>query len=291
MSWSGCGPAIRCRRAGSTTWCGPTWPRPSSTRSSPPRRRCRREREAVWHRRPSLRRRRRVPRVAVLAGVVSVSVAVAAYALVTRPSSKPQNVACFAAADLTAKTAVVGVDARGPVAACAGLWARGFLGATPPPSLQACLLESGVVGVFPEAAGRDVCVDLGLAAASSPAPPSDRHPPGVAAGPVRTIRIVDHTRFFAFRDAVLSRFVGQGCIGRGGGGGDRPGGARPGRARRLDGHHGGRRRRGRVLRRAAVRQPQLPPRDLDRRPRPPSPCRPRGNRRPGDYRVWGSRSQ
>ena len=155
-------------------------------------------------------RRRRVPRVAVLAGAVSLSVAVAAYALVTRPTSKPQNVACFAAADLTANTAVVGVDAQGPVAACAGVWARGFLGPTRPPPLRACLLESGVVGVFPEAPGRDVCLDLGLAAASSPAPPTTE-PAGIRLAP--DDQVVDHARFFAFRDAALSRFVGQECIG------------------------------------------------------------------------------
>ena len=167
---------------------------------------------------PGAGRRRRVPRVAVLTGVVGMSVGVAAYALVSRPSSKPQNVACFAAADLTANTAVVGVDAQGPVAACLGLWEKGFLGAAPPSSLRACLLESGVVGVFPEAAGRDVCLDLGLAATSSPAPPTpDRvGPPGsspAGAPLVPDDPIVDPTRFFAFRDAVLARFVGQGCIG------------------------------------------------------------------------------
>ena len=161
---------------------------------------------------PGAGHRRRVPRIAVLAGAVSLSVAVAAYALVTRPSSKPQNVACFAAADLTANTAVVGVDARGPVAACAGLWAKGPLGPLPRPlpPLRACLLESGVVGVFPEAAGRDVCLDLGLAAASSPAPPTTEAA-GTRLAPDDPI--VDHTRFFAFRDAVLSRFVGQDCMG------------------------------------------------------------------------------
>jgi hypothetical protein len=164
--------------------------------------------------------RRRRPRLAVLVGVVSMSVAVGAYALVARTSSKPQNVACFASADLGARTAVVGVDAKGPVAACASVWDKGFLGETPPASLRACLLESGVVGVFPQAAGRDVCLDLGLASASSPATPTpDRvNPPGSAPvpdrpGPGSDDPIVDPTTFFAFRDAVLSRFLGQGCIG------------------------------------------------------------------------------
>jgi uncharacterized membrane protein len=154
-------------------------------------------------------RRRRTLRVAVVAGLATMSVGVAAYALVGRQPAKPQNVACFARADLTARTAIVGVDAGGPVAACARVWQNGYLGGTATPSLRACLLESGSVGVFPEAGGRDVCLDLGLAAAASPAG---------GARPTETVPqsedgAVDHTRFFAFRDAVLPRFVGQECIG------------------------------------------------------------------------------
>ena len=148
-------------------------------------------------------RPRRALRVAVLAGFASASLAVAGYALVGRQPSKPHTVACFAAADLQADTVVVGVDADGPVATCARR-RDGGLGAPNAP-LRACVLESGAVGVFPEAAERDVCVDLGLASVSAPVPTAGRptNPPDESA------------RFMVFRDAVLPRLVGQGCIGAG----------------------------------------------------------------------------
>ena len=190
-----------------------------------------------------------------------------------RQPSKPQNVACFAAADLAA-------DAgggrrrrrRGPVAACSSVWAEGCFGPASRPPLRACVLESGVVGVFPEATGRDVCLDLGLAAASSPGRPTAtprRRPSCRRRRARRPGRRPD--RFLAFRDAVAGPVRRSGLRRSGGGGGHRPGGARPGRPRRLDGHRTGRRGRGRVLRRAPVRQPQLPARE----PRPWSwcPCR------------------
>ena len=156
---------------------------------------------------------RRALRVAVLAAVASTSLVVAGYALVGRQPSKPQTVACFAAADLRAETAVVGSGPGGPVATCARLRDRGFLGADTTSTLRACVLESGAVGVFPEATGRDVCLDLGLASVSTPAgggrespsrPSIEADDPAVAAA-----------RFTAFRDAVLPRLVDQGCVGAG----------------------------------------------------------------------------
>ena len=150
--------------------------------------------------------------MAVLAGVVAMSVAVAAYALVARQSSKPQNVACFAAADLTAQTAVVGVDAEGPVAACLSLWANGL------PRAHARAPVAGVPARVGR--GRRVPRGCGTGCVSRPGPGR-----GVVAGtahpdrdrPARRPRPVAHDRsthrFFAFRDAVLARFVGQGCIG------------------------------------------------------------------------------
>ena len=151
------------------------------------------------------RRPRRVLRVAVLTVVGSMSLVVAGYALAGRQPSKPQTVACFAAADLAAETAVVGTGEGGPVATCARLRDRGFLGRATASALRACVLESGAVGVFPQATGRDVCFDLGLASVSTPAGGGrEADAPEVAAA-----------RFTAFRDAALPRLVGQGCVGVG----------------------------------------------------------------------------
>lgn len=152
--------------------------------------------------------RRRRPRLAAVAVVASLSVAVAGYALVERRATKPQTIACFAAADLEATTAVVGVERDGPVVACAGVWAAGFFGNVPTPPLRACVLESGVVGVFPEASGQDVCVDLDLAAVSVPtSAPTTRLP-----APAPDLA-VDPERVSAFRDAVRTRLTSVGCVG------------------------------------------------------------------------------
>jgi hypothetical protein len=166
--------------------------------------------ESVPARRAPVPGPRRGPRVAVVAGLVGASVAVAGYALVGRPSSKPETVACFATPDLAALTAVVGVDAKGPVAACSAVWAGGFFGTTVP-TLRACLLESGVVGVFPEAEGRDVCLDLGLVAASKPVPlPAPGG--GTRPAPRPDVPLLDTDRFLVFREVVVARLVDAGCV-------------------------------------------------------------------------------
>ena len=157
-------------------------------------------------------RPRRALRVAVLAVVGSMSLVVAGYALVGRQPSKPQTVACFAAADLQAETAVVGTGEGGPVATCARLRERGYPGGAKPSASRACVLESGAVGVFPEATGRDVCLDLGLATVSAPGGGRDNPSrPSIEPGAPE----VAAARFTAFRDAVLPRLVGQGCVGAG----------------------------------------------------------------------------
>lgn len=140
--------------------------------------------------------RRRAPRVAALAAVLCAGAVVSGYALAGRHASKPQTVACFEEADLAALTAVVGPDRNGPVAACAAVWAGGFFGAGPRPPLRACVLDSGSVGVFPERPGQDVCLDLGLAAIE-----------------VVPVAEVDPGRIVVFRDAVLARLAGPGCVG------------------------------------------------------------------------------
>ena len=81
--------------------------------------------------------------------------------------------------------------------------AQGILGSVVPLTLRPCVLASGVVGVFPEGAGQDVCLELRLAplsASSTSAPQGPEDPAG------------ESDRFLAFRDAVLARFVDQTCV-------------------------------------------------------------------------------
>jgi hypothetical protein len=111
----------------------------------------------------------------MLALVGAVFLMAAAY-VVFRPVTEPLTVACYGAADLDAD--IVVVEARTVddlVESCRPLWrADGEFGAQldggPPPDLQACVLDTGAVGVFPTAAGSQVCDDLGLALPASDSP-------------------------------------------------------------------------------------------------------------------------
>lgn len=102
------------------------------------------------------RRRYLIPAVAILAFAAGA----VAWAL-TRGVSEPLTIGCYAAPNLQAKTAVVPADERSPIAACRQLWHQGEFGDQPTPPLQACVLPSGAVGVFPKR-GNDACNTLGL---------------------------------------------------------------------------------------------------------------------------------
>jgi hypothetical protein len=107
---------------------------------------------------------RRQRRRLVLALAVGVSVLVAAsgfttYAM-TREVTQVDSVGCFDAADLRANVTIVSADGRDARAICAEVWRAD--GASPAPSLEACILESGVVGVFP-ATGAGTCARVGIA--------------------------------------------------------------------------------------------------------------------------------
>src|SRR5688572_13548263 len=69
------------------------------------------------------RPRRRRPRRLVPALVVTSLVGgAAAYGLLRGDVSNPETVACFEAADPTSATEVAGVEAAGPIEACADMW-------------------------------------------------------------------------------------------------------------------------------------------------------------------------
>jgi hypothetical protein len=108
------------------------------------------------------RRRRPSKRLVVGVAVATIGLVAAAAAwVVTRPAGNPTQVACFASADLQADTAALAAGLGDPVAACEEVWRTGPFqawGAVPP--LAACVLESGVAGVFP--GDPSVCDRLGL---------------------------------------------------------------------------------------------------------------------------------
>ncbi len=87
-------------------------------------------------------------------------------------------------------------DGRAPVEVCADAWRSGAFGERPAPILQACLLPSGVAGVFPAAQGEDVCAKLGLPRLAEPDPNGD------------------DKRFLAFKAAAVERFSSRSCLDR-----------------------------------------------------------------------------
>lgn len=121
--------------------------------SSPEGRRLRRLRTLGQARRP------RVYLVPVVAAAV-LAAATLAWAF-TRGPTQHLSVGCYAAIDLDASAAVVPATEASPVETCEELWLDGAFG-RPPSRLEACVLPSGAVGVFPSPEG-DSCERLNLA--------------------------------------------------------------------------------------------------------------------------------
>ena len=130
------------------------------------------------------RRRPRWRRSYVLVLVaLAIGVGTAAWAL-TRTPTKTLTVGCYATADLQARTVVVPANDLSPTATCSEIWQRGDFGPAQAPQLEACVLPSGAIGVFPSPTGQ-ACEKLRLAPVTpeAPAPPPARtgakpKPPG-----------------------------------------------------------------------------------------------------------------
>ena len=109
----------------------------------------------------SQRPRRVRRRVLVIAlAVILLALMLMAFTVVRRGgTSLAQAPECFASDSLHARAVVaVGDD---PVHACADLWSRGAFGRGAAPDFDVCVLQSGVLGVFPGESG-SVCARLGL---------------------------------------------------------------------------------------------------------------------------------
>lgn len=128
--------------------------------------------------------------------LTAVGFAAVAWAL-TRGATTQLGVGCYATASLEADTIVVSGAGGSPMRACRDVWRRGNFGASASPRLQACVLASGAIGVFPSPDGR-ACERLQLApllVASS----------GVATKPAPVASLV------ALKNALVQSFLGRGC--------------------------------------------------------------------------------
>lgn len=136
--------------------------------------------------------RRRLRRWRIPFAVLVVAGASAAYLSVQEQPTQRLSVACHKTASLDADAAVVSNATAAPVATCARLWREGELGDGPVPRMEACVLPSGSIGVFPSSGG-EVCNRLGLARMT----PGAEHP---AAGTERLL---------AMREALVRKISGE----------------------------------------------------------------------------------
>jgi hypothetical protein len=153
-------------------------------------------------RRPRVQRRRMAIVLVPAAVIVAAATGFTTYAL-TRTPKHLESIGCYDSARLSANVAVVDADGRMPTAICAGVWRQGALGPATPKQLQACVLSTGAIGVFPRP-GSDVCSALGLA-------------------PLPASYAAEARRFARLRDAVIARLGqpasgsskrGPQCVGR-----------------------------------------------------------------------------
>jgi hypothetical protein len=151
------------------------------------------------------RRRRRLTLVLIPAAIALLAATAFTTYTLTREPTHLESVGCFDRADLEANITIVNADGRDPVAICAEIWRQGGRGAGPAPErLEACVLRTGAIGVFP-GSEVDTCRKLGLA----PLPPSYSR---------------EAKRFAALREAIVSRLGepasgsstrGPQCVGEG----------------------------------------------------------------------------
>lgn len=134
--------------------------------------------------------------VAVLLPLAAVAAATA-WAL-TRAPTEQLTVGCYASPDLRARTVVVPAGHTSPADTCRRVWRRGDFGTRVSPRLQACVLLSGAIGVFPSPHDR-TCERLKLA----PLVPGSLPHLGHAA---------HHGSAAELKDAVVQFFLSSRCL-------------------------------------------------------------------------------
>lgn len=124
--------------------------------------------------------------LASVLGVVGLSGGIA-YAVTKNQPTKRVSVACYTAPHLGASLAQVTENENGALRDCAALWRSGRLPGKPPrtpPPLVACILKSGIAGVFPqELSNPQTCKSLGLLPMTPPPPPVATIPPQPGSSP------------------------------------------------------------------------------------------------------------
>ena len=130
----------------------------------------------------------------VLLVVAGAGIGAGAWAL-TRGTTQHRTVGCYQAVSLQATTVIEAVKGS-PVSTCASVWKRGDLGQPIPARLEACILPSGAIGVFPSAE-RDPCTKLHLPAVSRRTSASV----GTTVGITR------------LKNELVNTFLSRGCLG------------------------------------------------------------------------------
>lgn len=163
------------------------------------------ERIVSTARRQGRRRRLPFPRrrraVVLTSAAAAVALAATAWAL-TRGPTQQLTIGCYESISLQADTVVIASTDKAPVAACREIWERGEFGRRVP-QLNACVLPSGAIGVFPTERG-SACDQLGLAplAPSPPQTTPSRTAPETSVEPN------------AVKDALTDTFLASGCLDR-----------------------------------------------------------------------------
>ncbi len=152
---------------------------------------------------PRLSRKVRVPHfrrrtVALVLIPLAAAIATAAWAL-SQEASQQLTIGCYASADLEAHTVVVPAGDASPTSTCRVVWERRDFGTPTAPPLQACVLPSGAIGVFPSPDGQ-ACNHLKLAPLEpNSSPPSTR----TAGQPGSSAQL---------KNALVAKFLANRCM-------------------------------------------------------------------------------
>jgi hypothetical protein len=134
--------------------------------------------------------------VAVLLAL-TVSAVATAWAI-TRAPSERLTVGCYERPDVQAHTVVVAHGNVSPIETCRRVWLQGDFGTRVAPKLQACILTSGAIGVFPSPDDR-VCRRLKLA-------------PLVPVSPTSSGRPRRRASVTELKDALVHVFLANRCL-------------------------------------------------------------------------------